>query len=173
MLPTRRQLKSLRCMRRTGCGAAAPMTVGRTILLVRPTRLCAKPARHRGEFRHRSYSVDLALNGVKSRITDLNDPDTAPEDWEESRSPWLGSVNDLSIYELHIRDFSANDMTVPQPHRGTTWPSPTAKLTASNTSKHSPMRVSKPCTSCPAFTSPALMRTRPPGRPLPPQRLPT
>src|SRR6267378_3242269 len=65
------------------------------------------------------YSVDLALNGVKSRITDLNDPDTAPEDWEESRSPWLGSVNDLSIYELHIRDFSANDMTVPQPHRGT------------------------------------------------------
>src|SRR6266404_2933237 len=65
------------------------------------------------------YSVDLALNGVKSRISDLNDPDTAPEDWEESRSPWLGSVNDLSIYELHIRDFSANHMTVPQPHRGT------------------------------------------------------
>src|SRR6266436_2543835 len=65
------------------------------------------------------YSVDPALNGVKSRITDLNDPDTAPEDWEESRSPSLGSVNDLSIYELHIRDFSANDMTVPQPHRGT------------------------------------------------------
>jgi len=65
------------------------------------------------------YSVDLALNGLKSRINELNDPDTAPEDWEESRSPSLGSVNDLSIYELHIRDFSANDMTVPQPHRGT------------------------------------------------------
>ena len=65
------------------------------------------------------YSVDLALNGVKSRITDLNDPDTQPEDWEESRSPSLASANDLSIYELHIRDFSANDMTVPPPHRGT------------------------------------------------------
>src|SRR6202171_4343176 len=65
------------------------------------------------------YSVDLALNGVKSRITDLNDPDTQPEDWEESRSPSLARANDLSIYELHIRDFSANDMTVPPPHRGT------------------------------------------------------
>ena len=65
------------------------------------------------------YSVDLALNGVKSRITDLNDPETQPDGWEESRSPSLGSVNDLSIYELHIRDFSANDMTVPIAHRGT------------------------------------------------------
>jgi pullulanase len=65
------------------------------------------------------YSVDLALNGVKSRITDLNDPDTEPEDWQESRSPSLASVNDLSIYELHIRDFSANDLTVPPSHRGT------------------------------------------------------
>jgi len=64
------------------------------------------------------YSVDLGLNGVKSRITDLDDPETEPEGWEESRSPWLDSVNDLSIYELHIRDFSANDMTVPPLHRG-------------------------------------------------------
>jgi pullulanase len=65
------------------------------------------------------YSVDLALNGVKSRITNLDDPETQPEDWEESSSPALSSVNDLSIYELHIRDFSANDLTVPQPLRGT------------------------------------------------------
>jgi len=65
------------------------------------------------------YSVDLALNGVKSRFTDLNDPNTEPDGWEESRSPSLASANDLSIYELHIRDFSANDMTVPLLHRGT------------------------------------------------------
>ncbi len=65
------------------------------------------------------YSVDLALNGVKSRITDLNDPDAAPQGWQDSRSPSLDSANDLSIYELHIRDFSANDTTVPPPHRGT------------------------------------------------------
>jgi len=65
------------------------------------------------------YSVDLALNGAKTRITDLSDPDTQPEGWEESRSPSLPSVNDLSIYELHIRDFSANDPTVSSTHRGT------------------------------------------------------
>ena len=65
------------------------------------------------------YSVDLALNGVKSRITDLNDQDSEPEGWEESRSPSLASENDLSIYELHIRDFSADDLTVPPSHRGT------------------------------------------------------
>ncbi len=65
------------------------------------------------------YSVDLALNGVKSRFTDLDDRDTKPEGWEESRSPALDSVNDLSIYELHIRDFSANDATVPLTRRGT------------------------------------------------------
>src|SRR6266853_431521 len=65
------------------------------------------------------YSVDLALNGVKSRLTDLNDRDTQPAGWEESRSPSLANVNDLSIYELHIRDFSTNDATVPSAHRGT------------------------------------------------------
>jgi pullulanase len=65
------------------------------------------------------YSVDLALNGVKSRFTDLNDSGTQPAGWEESRSPSLASVNDLSIYELHIRDFSANDPTAPASHRGT------------------------------------------------------
>src|SRR6266481_445273 len=65
------------------------------------------------------YSVDIALNGVKSRLTDLNDRDTQPTGWEESRSPALANVNELSIYELHIRDFSANDATVPSAHRGT------------------------------------------------------
>jgi pullulanase len=65
------------------------------------------------------YSVDLALNGVKSRLTDLNDRDTLPQGWEESRSPSLASASDLSIYELHIRDFSANDPTVTSAHRGT------------------------------------------------------
>jgi hypothetical protein len=30
-----------------------------------------------------------------------------------------GSLNDLSIYELHVRDFSVGDATVPAGHRGT------------------------------------------------------
>lgn len=64
------------------------------------------------------YSIDLAINGTKSRITDLDDAETKPPAWDEDRSPALRSLNDLSIYELHIRDFSVNDATVPQQQRG-------------------------------------------------------
>ncbi|MDQ2841634.1 MAG: pullulanase-type alpha-1,6-glucosidase, partial [Acidobacteriota bacterium] len=65
------------------------------------------------------YSADLALNGTRSRITDLGDPQTKPHGWDESSSPNLDEKNDLSIYELHVRDFSINDESVTTEHRGT------------------------------------------------------
>jgi len=65
------------------------------------------------------YSTDIALNGTKSRITDLSDASTKPEGWDESSAPPLQSLGDLSIYELHIRDFSVADPTVSPGHRGT------------------------------------------------------
>jgi pullulanase len=65
------------------------------------------------------YSIDLALNGMMSRITDLNDESTKPNDWDESSSPALASLNDISIYELHVRDFSVADPTVPPALKGT------------------------------------------------------
>ncbi len=65
------------------------------------------------------YSVDLSLNGTMSRITDLNSEKTKPLLWEESRSPALDSLSDTSLYELHIRDFSVGDATVPVSHQGT------------------------------------------------------
>ena len=65
------------------------------------------------------YSVDLALNGVKTRFTNLEDEQHKPEAWSESRAPRLRSINDLTIYELHMRDFSAYDQSVPAPYRGT------------------------------------------------------
>ena len=64
------------------------------------------------------YSIDIALNGAKSRITDLNSESTKPAGWDYSFSPPLNSLNDISIYELHIRDFSVGDSTVPSVHRG-------------------------------------------------------
>jgi len=64
------------------------------------------------------YSIDIALNGTKSRITDLESEETKPAGWEEDISPRLRSFSDLSLYELHIRDFSVNDLTVPAAHRG-------------------------------------------------------
>jgi len=64
------------------------------------------------------YSIDIALNGIKSRITDLDSDETKPSGWDEDNSPPLRSLSDLSLYELHIRDFSVNDLTVPTSHRG-------------------------------------------------------
>ena len=64
------------------------------------------------------YSVDIALNGAKSRITDLDSDETKPAGWDSIDSPFLRSFSDLSLYELHIRDFSVNDSTVPPAHRG-------------------------------------------------------
>jgi pullulanase len=64
------------------------------------------------------YSIDIALNGAKSRITDLDSDETKPAGWDEHTSPPLRSLSDMSIYELHIRDFSVNDYTVPAAHRG-------------------------------------------------------
>ena len=64
------------------------------------------------------YSVDIALNGTKSRITDLDSEETKPEGWDDLASPPLRSFSDTSLYELHIRDFSVNDLTVPKAHRG-------------------------------------------------------
>jgi pullulanase len=64
------------------------------------------------------YSIDIALNGTKSRITDLDSAETKPTGWDFSFSPPLRSLSDMSVYELHIRDFSVNDLTVPAAHRG-------------------------------------------------------
>ena len=65
------------------------------------------------------YSVDLGVNGVMSRITDLDTEATKPPFWDLFPSPALRSLNDISIYELHIRDFSVADATVPAGLRGT------------------------------------------------------
>ncbi len=64
------------------------------------------------------YSIDIALNGSKSRITNMDAAKNQPAGWEFDRAPYLARVNDLSIYELHVRDFSVNDLTVPAEHRG-------------------------------------------------------
>ena len=52
------------------------------------------------------------------QIVDLSAPDLAPEGWEEESSPPQGPFTDISVYELHIRDFSATDSTVPEHLRG-------------------------------------------------------
>ncbi|MBK9094278.1 MAG: pullulanase-type alpha-1,6-glucosidase [Anaerolineae bacterium] len=64
------------------------------------------------------YSFSLSMNSMRSQIVDLNDPALMPADWDSFEKPALSSFEDISIYELHVRDFSMNDATVPAEHRG-------------------------------------------------------
>ncbi len=65
------------------------------------------------------YSVGLTLNSLRSLVVDLNDATQKPDGWDALQKPALRSVADLSFYELHLRDFSAADQTVPAEERGT------------------------------------------------------
>lgn len=58
------------------------------------------------------YSVTLTLNSERSVLACLEPPDEWPK-------PPPIRFCDAAIYELHIRDFSISDATVPPEHRGT------------------------------------------------------
>jgi pullulanase-type alpha-1,6-glucosidase len=65
------------------------------------------------------YSLSLSMNSKRSQIVDLNDADLKPKDWDSLEKPPLVAPEDIVIYELHIRDFSISDQTVPGELRGT------------------------------------------------------
>jgi pullulanase-type alpha-1,6-glucosidase len=65
------------------------------------------------------YSFSLAINSKRSQIVDLRDADLQPEGWEGLKKPELSAPEDIVVYELHIRDFSISDATVPEELRGT------------------------------------------------------
>ncbi len=65
------------------------------------------------------YSISLTTNSIRSHIANLDDPALKPEGWEDApRPPALVSNTDMAIYELHVRDFSVGDASVPPAHRG-------------------------------------------------------
>jgi pullulanase len=64
------------------------------------------------------YSIGLSPNSLKSLVVDLGSPITKPELWESVSKPDLASPADAVLYELHIRDFSIFDQTVPEKDRG-------------------------------------------------------
>ena len=63
------------------------------------------------------YSVALAADGKRSLAIALDDPRLAVPDFDKTPNR-IGASTDLSIYELHVRDFSRDDATVPAEHRG-------------------------------------------------------
>ncbi|QAT81934.1 alpha-1,6-glucosidase [Corallococcus coralloides] len=65
------------------------------------------------------YSVALSINSELSQIVDLSDPALAPQGWSTLAKPVLEAPEDIVLYELHARDFSINDLTVPEDERGT------------------------------------------------------
>ncbi len=65
------------------------------------------------------YSVALTTDSERSVVVDLDSPRLAPRGWRHLAKPPLARAEDSSIYELHVRDFSASDETVPAAHRGT------------------------------------------------------
>ena len=65
------------------------------------------------------YSVGLTINSTHSLVLDIDDPDLRPPVWADTPTPPLRHPVDQVIYELHVRDFSRADKTVPEDLRGT------------------------------------------------------
>lgn len=65
------------------------------------------------------YSVSLNTDSRRSYVGDLGDAALKPAQWDATPSPdTVRASVDMTIYELHVRDFSAGDATVPPAHRG-------------------------------------------------------
>lgn len=64
-------------------------------------------------------SVALTLNSEQSVLVDLSDPAYMPSVWADTPAPVVERDVDRSIYELHVRDFSISDESVPEAERGT------------------------------------------------------
>ncbi|MFL6258091.1 MAG: pullulanase-type alpha-1,6-glucosidase [Thermoanaerobaculia bacterium] len=65
------------------------------------------------------YSVSLSRDSQRSQIVDLADPAYKPFGWDATPKPRLDAPEDIVLYELHVRDFSASDPTVPADLKGT------------------------------------------------------
>ena len=65
------------------------------------------------------YSLSLATNSKRSQIVNLDDSDLRPVGWSNLRKPQIEAPEDIVLYELHVRDFSISDSTVPARLRGT------------------------------------------------------
>ena len=65
------------------------------------------------------YSVSLSTDSKRSYIADLDAPKLKPHGWDKSAAPKrVAAQTDMSVYELHVRDFSINDGSVPADKRG-------------------------------------------------------
>lgn len=64
------------------------------------------------------YSLALASDSARSLVVDLTDPSTKPAGWDRLARDLPAAPEDRSFYELHVRDFSIGDASVPAAERG-------------------------------------------------------
>ena len=65
------------------------------------------------------YSVSLSADSARSYVADLSEPRLQPRGWSGSRIPdRVKTPTDMVVYELHVRDFSRDDRSVPAALRG-------------------------------------------------------
>ncbi|KAL3523514.1 hypothetical protein ACH5RR_016348 [Cinchona calisaya] len=66
------------------------------------------------------YARGLSADGLRTLLVNLDSDILKPEGWDNlaDEKPHVLSFADISIYELHVRDFSANDYTVHPDFRG-------------------------------------------------------
>ncbi|MCA9835325.1 MAG: pullulanase-type alpha-1,6-glucosidase [Trueperaceae bacterium] len=65
------------------------------------------------------YSLALSLNSTHSQFIDLEDESLKPAGWNNLLKVGLEAPEDAVIYEMHLRDFSANDPSVATEQQGT------------------------------------------------------
>jgi pullulanase-type alpha-1,6-glucosidase len=65
------------------------------------------------------YSISLSTDSKRSYIARLDTPRLKPAGWDATPTPQtVKSPTDMVVYELHVRDFSINDPSVPEHLRG-------------------------------------------------------
>jgi pullulanase-type alpha-1,6-glucosidase len=65
------------------------------------------------------YSVSLTTDSKRSYIARLDAPKLKPAGWDAALAPQtVKNPTDMVVYELHVRDFSINDRSVPEHLRG-------------------------------------------------------
>ena len=65
------------------------------------------------------YSISLTTDSLRSYIADLDSAKLKPAGWDKAKAPArVAAQTDMSVYELHVRDFSINDNTVSAANRG-------------------------------------------------------